>query len=596
MDKTAYKIGGKIGASKTTAAVLALDSSKENINGTSSAGNSDFFYNSIGIYPARDNSCMILFTWNDVYNMVSEMVHIRMYLTTTHPNNIKRNDYWSFADENPFSDSMNTIAIFDITSEATEGDLYRTWVHNFGCYVIVDFQYYATADGKQYGAYVHSNYETTSSAVISSAPTLSYDGNNNQFTIGPSMVGKRILEFHNADRSYGYPTSINSEETLNEMYLTSLIDPMEGYDTPFQGYYYLKGEGAYHQGKRIIRWAPGTYTVGVTFGTNGNTANHSRISAAIDNAIDKVSEVMNEFGVYFTRISGTGNISITVDSHEALFGIDASTADYLYGGTWYVGSYVGGAIRSGYISLANDYYDYAPFVPYETVAVEELAQLMGAGYDQIDYPYNTLHTDFNYYNKPDYLTQKDKDILRLVYSDQVGYLDNYVTVALNLNIPKGCYLVSDNTTNGTYTCSGSFLKAGQTYEVRAFIVNSSGYVSATSDWITVTIPGELIDPWYWRSTIASGAPINITASEWNDFCDYINGVRSAKGMTSYSSFTTVIAKQTKISAAIVNHARTAISQISGHGTLPAAVSSGDPITASFFIKLAEAINVFASEG
>lgn len=96
------------------------------------------------------------------------------------------------------------------------------------------------------------------------------------------------------------------------------------------------------------------------------------------------------------------------------------------------------------------------------------------------------------------------------------------------------------------------------------------------------------DDWSWNSTIRAGADIAISAPDWNNFCSRINEFRAYAGLSSYS-FTTV-SRGTVISAAIVNQARTAISAISGHGTLPSAAVPGDEITARFFNTLTSALN------
>lgn len=95
--------------------------------------------------------------------------------------------------------------------------------------------------------------------------------------------------------------------------------------------------------------------------------------------------------------------------------------------------------------------------------------------------------------------------------------------------------------------------------------------------------------WTWYSTIASGKEINISAVEWNNFCSRINEFREYAGLSSYN-FTTVYPDD-EISANIVNQARTAISAIIGTDTLPSAVKSKDPITASFFLSLSDALNI-----
>lgn len=99
--------------------------------------------------------------------------------------------------------------------------------------------------------------------------------------------------------------------------------------------------------------------------------------------------------------------------------------------------------------------------------------------------------------------------------------------------------------------------------------------------------------WAWTTTIAKGATVQkygdslapITATEWNAFCARINLFREYKSLGVYS-FTTV-SKGTPMTAKIVNQAITAITAISGHGTLP---TPSNAISASFWQQLAAALN------
>lgn len=96
------------------------------------------------------------------------------------------------------------------------------------------------------------------------------------------------------------------------------------------------------------------------------------------------------------------------------------------------------------------------------------------------------------------------------------------------------------------------------------------------------------DDWSWYSTIKTGANISLTAQEWTDFCTRINEFRIYLDLSEYTFIT--VSRGTKISANIVNQARTAISAIPDHGTLPSAAVSGGAITANFFNTLASALN------
>lgn len=106
--------------------------------------------------------------------------------------------------------------------------------------------------------------------------------------------------------------------------------------------------------------------------------------------------------------------------------------------------------------------------------------------------------------------------------------------------------------------------------------------------VTYTTSNPRPSNWSWYSAIASGASINLSATEWNTFCSRINEFRAYAGLTQYY-FTTVYSG-TAISAAICNEAWYAINAISGHGTMPSMALSGGPLYASFFTGLRDALN------
>lgn len=119
-------------------------------------------------------------------------------------------------------------------------------------------------------------------------------------------------------------------------------------------------------------------------------------------------------------------------------------------------------------------------------------------------------------------------------------------------------------------------------------------IRVNGTWLTAktfTTPSEALprpSNWHWTSTVNPGSQITLSAAEWNNFCTRINEFRSYKNLSSYN-FTTVYSG-TVISAAIVNQARSAINDISGHGTLPAAAVQGRTVTAAFFNDLPNALN------
>lgn len=153
---------------------------------------------------------------------------------------------------------------------------------------------------------------------------------------------------------------------------------------------------------------------------------------------------------------------------------------------------------------------------------------------------------------------------------------------------------SDTTEDVFYTAVGSTmikqitgLEPGTDYMVNVN-VNATGWIGAEAFATQSENVSQRPDDWEWYSTIKSGAEINITAEEWNDFCTTINEFRVYAGLETVMF--TFVDPGDPIKASYMRKARTAIGDIAGHGTLPTAVYSGDPITASFFTKLASALN------
>lgn len=160
--------------------------------------------------------------------------------------------------------------------------------------------------------------------------------------------------------------------------------------------------------------------------------------------------------------------------------------------------------------------------------------------------------------------------------------------------PAGVDIVDEKYTATSTTITKTFpgLEEKTDYAVNAGVVTGN-----STDWIGTqyfTTPsqgssgGDRPDDWQWYNTIASGRTINLSASEWNDFCDRINEFRDYDGLSAYS-FTRVY-RGDPIEASIINEARSAISAISTSGSVPSRVYSGDPIYADVFLDLRDALN------
>jgi hypothetical protein len=133
---------------------------------------------------------------------------------------------------------------------------------------------------------------------------------------------------------------------------------------------------------------------------------------------------------------------------------------------------------------------------------------------------------------------------------------------------------------------GITLDKAARYQFQAYVYDGSSYYY--SDIVYIDLSDTRPDDWAWYSTVAQGSPIELSATEWTAFCTRINRFRAYQSLSSYSF--TAVNSGDKISATICNQARTAISGLTDHGTLPSAASAGGKITASYFNGLKTALN------
>lgn len=109
--------------------------------------------------------------------------------------------------------------------------------------------------------------------------------------------------------------------------------------------------------------------------------------------------------------------------------------------------------------------------------------------------------------------------------------------------------------------------------------NSNYYWSLTSS------PG-VLPPFYWNSASTDASLIkqyepiaNMTASRWNALLKRIQEISEAYGIQTYLY---TVSRGDTIYSDDFNDARSAILNLTGHGTLPAAQASGNPVKASLF--------------
>jgi hypothetical protein len=406
-----------------------------------------------------------------------------MWRILSRSNELTFNDKW-YKEDHPtdiFSNIGNDSNCLDIT-DLGSGDLYAEDINTdiYEGYYCFIFMIYYTVD-EYWGSYLRIPDHYIKDVRYGSAPSLTFDSNG-YFHIGKTNGNSyHFLEFYTPINivPYGADTGITSVETLTEMFYTSILN-FEATSSNFKVY------TAYNtiNNRKLERWAPGRYTVGVNF---KNSQNRYVISDAIDSVLNDLNAILNEYNVYFTRSGASGDITITVDTEWNLYKLDLYNDSYFYGGTWETTTNNKGNITSADIKLACDVFEVHPFLTYEAIAYEEVVQSMGAGYDQFGYVHNTLHIDLNYRNKAAVISNKDADILRLVYSPYLNAGDSHDQVSKKLNLPQGTYMASGSIASGVKTGCG-FLYENMPYQVRTFAVFPDGHITPMSDWISIYTP------------------------------------------------------------------------------------------------------------
>jgi len=134
----------------------------------------------------------------------------------------------------------------------------------------------------------------------------------------------------------------------------------------------------------------------------------------------------------------------------------------------------------------------------------------------------------------------------------------------------------------------SNLSPGTTYTIYGWAQQAaSPYTYWTAGQVTFTTK------WEWWTPKTSGVGFNVAADEWLAFCNTINKIRVAKGLTEYSFTTSAdyIAKDKPFYAYMFLQAANAINEINGQvSTECLNVVSGNDIYAWYFENLKTALN------
>lgn len=141
--------------------------------------------------------------------------------------------------------------------------------------------------------------------------------------------------------------------------------------------------------------------------------------------------------------------------------------------------------------------------------------------------------------------------------------------------------------SGKYTIDGLEPETDYVFNYRAY--NDDGYGPFMSSGKPATTLSERPDDWSWWTRIQRDGDIDISADEWNAFCERINEFREYCGERQYSF--TEVSSDDYISAAVVNQAVWAIQGMSPPRSPPSQVTSGQSdVTAAFFNGLMYALN------
>ncbi len=482
-------------------------------------------------------------------------------------------------------DNMDPVTGYPITYvdvyniSLNEGDFYRTW---FFCDEGTTYHFRAVFTYRNHsgGLRYHRWYTYAFKRSMKySAPSVSYSSGNNTFNISTSVSGRRVVEFERTD---GYnPTGKTNNQRLL-FYLTSLVNLEFGYS----GYYKSKN---YYE---LERWPVGSYTVGVSYTSSVPSSEESRLYGYITDAISKINSALSGTGVSFTVTTGSGDINVLWGTHEELWGWTPSFSVGWYNGTWNTWA-SNGYIYEGEVKLR---YDEVWHQSFEGIVLEELVQCLGCGHDQLELPENTIFSDFLYLNKPSVIGTDDQAVIDILYKESLQPGSYSWEIATEINPPKGHITTFSNSMNL------NFLESDKPYRARAWIIQSDGDLSATSNWVYFTTPIRP-DNWYWNTSElnafnGNGEITEISYIRWNLFIDRVNEFRDYKGYSWIPSTvfvpgvgtinTKMSSSDRKLYAERFNAVREAIGNLYSTGITDK--SRGDKVYGHYFITLQDSLN------
>ena len=127
--------------------------------------------------------------------------------------------------------------------------------------------------------------------------------------------------------------------------------------------------------------------------------------------------------------------------------------------------------------------------------------------------------------------------------------------------------------------------------------SANGYTDSNNSSYTATTLPAPVSPWEWYTPKSSGGNFNLTAGEWLAFCERINQMRVARGLSTHSFATTLnwIGKDKPFYAWIFKQAVSALDGFQGLADELKNIQSGGKIYAWYFSNLKSCLNQAISE-
>ncbi|GEM_PF-2900708 len=148
------------------------------------------------------------------------------------------------------------------------------------------------------------------------------------------------------------------------------------------------------------------------------------------------------------------------------------------------------------------------------------------------------------------------------------------------------------TPSSSYVANFTNLTPSTIYTANCTVYRNSPWEVIYSNRDTFTTYAPPVSPWEWYTPKTSEGNFNLTAAEWLDFCERINQMRIARGLSSHPFTTTSnwISKDKPFYAWIFKQAVSALDGFWGLAEELKTIQSGNKIYAWYFNNLKSCLN------